>query len=82
MRQAVIYMARVVDTKPHLPDLNKFLDGQIWELTVGVDFAIPVQKLRCLLSIASRARGLKLQTRILGNKFWILAEKNQSPKKS
>lgn len=74
-------MARIVDTKPHLPDLKKFLDGQIWELTVGVDFAIPVPKLRCLLSNASRAMGLKLQTRILGNKFWILAVRPQDKKK-
>jgi hypothetical protein len=68
-------MAKVVAEFPEYFDatVKQYFDGKIWELTEGEDFTSDVKRYRTIVSQAGRAMGLKVTTRIIGNKLFVKA---------
>lgn len=63
-------MARVVERFP-IPDLDKYLDGRVWELTEGTDFDCTPETFRHVIYQRVRKDGIKVKTRIIGDKLFV-----------
>jgi hypothetical protein len=54
---------------------NQWLDGNIWELTHGLDFVVDVKTLRVLCYFAAKRRRKKVRTKILvGNEIKFIIQ--------
>lgn len=51
---------------------DKWLDGSIWQLTQGRDYAIKTSSLRVTATKEAKERGLKLRTKIVDSKCLVI----------
>lgn len=68
-------MAKVVERFPMPDSFDKYLDGQIWELTKGEDFDCTPEQFRHAAYAAAKQGDIKIKTRILDNTVFIKAVK-------
>lgn len=66
-------MAKVVATMPRRSRYDRFLDGQIWELELGVGCPSSPRIAAISLHAAAKVRGLHVQTRSADGKLYVQA---------
>ena len=50
---------------------DKWLDGQLWELTPGLDFTVPIKNFQAMAHKYAGNYDMKIKTKTQGGKFYL-----------